>query len=563
MDLRLFRFPRLELSFTVRFHECDALLTQVLGGEDVQEDSEAAHKGKRPGGKNWCGKAGCGSGAFVEEDWWEGEQNWWGDDGDCWQEGWGSGAFAEEDDCGKSEGQEELIGRFVRDGGDWGLPEYLESLLSLHYRSPQALRASINEDGWEGAIRIIEELAPEGWGEEDVAEAATALSIWLDMEREMSKTFPSCGVDSRGEGAFPQASLGGKEGGAWEEELEQWDAGGEELGENRGKHVALAARGFHSFVHVHPDLVKSASEFVDKVVCAGFEEFGELIAAAKRHSSFEEYWQVVQLDYKTDDSGPQISDDLWGQPDSSPDEDFANFLLFLAFKCHCAGSPVALSPAIQELSRTCQFPRSFLAEELGASGRSSDGGGGAWQASVGSNAEDGGSKVPGDLEEEKVAKDVEDCRSETQVGERSDDGGGGEWQSSVRRNAGDGGAKEWPWGEEDLQGGREDWEPENVTPHMEDGRGSETWVGGRSDDGGGVEWQSSAETLAWGEEELQGGREDWEEWEGESASKGMGEIPGGLSCVWKRGRGGEEEMVAGGRRRQALSATLRMAVQKT
>ena len=147
MDLRLFRFPRLELSFTVRFHECDALLTQVLGGEDVQEDSEAAHKGKRPGGKNWCGKAGCGSGAFVEEDWWKGEQNWWGDDGDCWQEGWGSGAFAEEDDCGKSEGQEELIGRFVRDGGDWGLPEYLESLLSLHYRSPQALRASINEDG--------------------------------------------------------------------------------------------------------------------------------------------------------------------------------------------------------------------------------------------------------------------------------------------------------------------------------------------------------------------------------------------------------------------------------
>ena len=134
---------------------------------------------------------------------------------------------------------------------------------------------------------------------------------------------------------------------------------------------------------------------------------------------------MVQLDYKTDDSGPQISDDLWGQLDSSPDEDFANFLLFLAFKCHCAGSPVALSPAIQELSRTCQFPRSFLAEELGASGRSSDGGGGAWQASVGSNAEDGGSKVPGDLEEEKVAKDVEDCRSETQVGERSDDGGGG------------------------------------------------------------------------------------------------------------------------------------------
>ena len=107
-----------------------------------------------------------------------------------------------------------------------------------------------------------------------------------------------------------------------------------------------------------------------------------------------------------------------------------------------------------------------------------------------------------------------------------------------------------------------------MAPHMEDGRGSETWVGGRSDEGGGVEWESSVSRNAgdggakdlehrhWGEEEFQGGGDDWG-WEGESAAMET------AVCLETGPVGGEVTMEAGWRGSQASAETLGMAVHRT
>ena len=174
---------------------------------------------------------------------------------------------------------------------------------------------------------------------------------------------------------------------------------------------------FQEFKERHPDIAKLARAFAEEVVAAQKNpcHFLTIVAAAKRHSAFPLYWGMVEKSYAAIDAE-------WGQSEGDPLEDFLDFSLFLVCMSSCAGGPIALAPAMQDLSKTCQFPPSVLAGVLEVQG--SSGGRGEWRANSGSNG--------GGAGETDKAKRWGDWEGDWRHG-----GGEGQWWEGGWRHGGD------------------------------------------------------------------------------------------------------------------------------